>query len=153
MENAVASIFENDEETQAITASPERAVGLDYKSDGLYMDSNGYSPEGHKYYRQSQKKLTKAQRKLRNRTVGSSTYTKTDDVPVPDDIVASDNTPVPDNTPAPNDKSDDLPETGYDASNTDEAANGKESEKKTTNAVPIVVVASSVVVTGLLVTV
>ena len=72
---------------------------------------------------------------------------KTDDAPVPDDIVASDN------TPAPNDKFDVFPETGDDASNTDEAANGKESEKKTTNVVPIVVVSSSVVAIGSLVTV
>lgn len=76
-----------------------------------------------------------------------SDATKTDDVPVPDDIVASDN------TPAPNNKSDVVPETGDDASNTDEAANGKESEKKTTNVVPIAVVSSSVVVVGSLVTV
>ena len=72
---------------------------------------------------------------------------KTDDAPVSDDIVASDN------TPAPNDKFDVFPKTGDDASNTDEAANGKESEKKTTNVVPIVVVSSSVVAIGSLVTV
>lgn len=55
----------------------ENAIGLDYKSDGLFMNSNGYSPEGeHKFFRQNQKKLAKAQRKLRHKTVGSSNYKK-----------------------------------------------------------------------------
>ncbi len=72
---------------------------------------------------------------------------QTDDVSVPDDIVASDNTYTPNN------KFDVLPEIGDDASNTDEAANGKESENKTTNVVLIVVVLSSVIVMGSLVTI
>ena len=40
------------------------AIGLDYKSDGLYMDSNGNVGTNHKFYRESQKKLAKEQRKL-----------------------------------------------------------------------------------------
>lgn len=40
------------------------AIGLDYKSDGLYMDSNGNVGTNHKFYRKSQKKLAKEQRKL-----------------------------------------------------------------------------------------
>ena len=39
-------------------------IGLDYKSDGLYMDNNGNLGTNHKFFRQSQKKLAKAQRKL-----------------------------------------------------------------------------------------
>lgn len=39
-------------------------VGLDYKSDGLYMDSNGNVGTNHKFYRESHNKLAKAQRKL-----------------------------------------------------------------------------------------
>lgn len=54
----------------------DRVLGLDYKSDGLYMDSNGYCPGGHKYYRQSQEKLAHAQRKLRHMTIGSNNYKK-----------------------------------------------------------------------------
>ncbi len=46
------------------------AIGIDYKSDGLYVDSNGNQPLLHKYYRQSQKKLAKLQRRL-SRKVGS----------------------------------------------------------------------------------
>lgn len=47
-----------------MTENFANAVGLDYKSDGLYMDSNGNIGCNHKYFRESQKKLAKAQRKL-----------------------------------------------------------------------------------------
>ena len=40
------------------------AIGLDYASDGLYIDHNGNIGTNHKYYRESHKKLAKAQRKL-----------------------------------------------------------------------------------------
>lgn len=40
------------------------AIGLDYKSDGLYVDSNGICAEMPKRFRDSQKKLAKAQRSL-----------------------------------------------------------------------------------------
>ena len=49
---------------------PTNAVGLDYKSDGLYMDSDGHIGKNHKYYRESHKKLAKAQRRL-SRMTGS----------------------------------------------------------------------------------
>ena len=42
----------------------DNAIGLDYKSDGLYMDSNGNIGTNHKYYRESHEKLAKAQRRL-----------------------------------------------------------------------------------------
>ena len=45
-------------------------IGLDYKSDGLYMDSDGNKADMHKYYRESHTKLAKAQRKL-SRKIGS----------------------------------------------------------------------------------
>ena len=59
-----------------IVSISENAIGLDYKSDGLYMDSNGYCPSGHKYYRKNQEKLAKAQRKLNNKVIGSNNYRK-----------------------------------------------------------------------------
>lgn len=43
------------------------AIGLDYKSDGLYADSNGKIGSNHRYFRESQKQLTRAQRKLSRR--------------------------------------------------------------------------------------
>ncbi len=54
----------------------DNAIGLDYKSDGLYIDSNGNTPKAHKYYRESQERLTKAQRKLKHKVIGSNNYNK-----------------------------------------------------------------------------
>lgn len=52
-------------------------IGLDYKSDGLYMDSYGNkASESNKFFRQYQKKLAKAQRKLKNKKPGSKNYYK-----------------------------------------------------------------------------
>ncbi len=47
-----------------------KIIGFDYKSDGLYMDSNGNIGSDHKYFRESHKKLAKEQRKLSHK-VGS----------------------------------------------------------------------------------
>lgn len=54
----------------------DTAVGLDYKSDGLYTDSNGETCGMPHYYRDSVKRLAKAQRKLKHKTVGSNNYKK-----------------------------------------------------------------------------
>lgn len=43
------------------------AIGLDYKSDGLYADSNGKIGSNHRYFRESHKQLARAQRKLSRR--------------------------------------------------------------------------------------
>lgn len=51
-------------------ANTNNAIGLDYASDGLYLDSNGNKGSNHKFYRESHKKLAKAQRKL-SRKIGS----------------------------------------------------------------------------------
>ena len=40
------------------------AIGLDYASNGLFVDSNGNIGTNHKFYREAQKKLAKEQRKL-----------------------------------------------------------------------------------------
>lgn len=45
-------------------AVSDHAIGFDYASDGLYTDSNGKKGTNHKYYRESQNKLAKEQRKL-----------------------------------------------------------------------------------------
>ena len=41
-----------------------KSIGFDYKSDGLYMDSDGHCADMPKYFRQSQKKIAKAQKAL-----------------------------------------------------------------------------------------
>lgn len=62
----VSVLFEFDENENGNTyiADKTNAIGLDYASDGLYVDSNGNVGTNHKYYRESQDKLAKAQRKL-----------------------------------------------------------------------------------------
>ena len=40
------------------------AIGLDYASSGLFVDSNGRRGVNHKFYRKTQKKLAKEQRRL-----------------------------------------------------------------------------------------
>lgn len=53
-----------------VAVSESQALGLDYKSDGLYVDNNGNMASMPKWFRDSQAKLKKEQRKLRNK-VGS----------------------------------------------------------------------------------
>ena len=53
-----------------VTVSENQALGLDYKSDGLYVDSNGNVADMPHWFRLAQSKLKKEQRKLRNK-VGS----------------------------------------------------------------------------------
>ena len=60
----VSVLYEYDKNVQKIEPDAKNAIGLDYKSDGLYMDSNGNKGSNHKYYRESHKKLAKAQRRL-----------------------------------------------------------------------------------------
>lgn len=60
----VSVLFEFDNVIVPVSKNTTNAVGLDYKSDGLYMDSNGNVGLNHKYYRESHKKLAKAQRRL-----------------------------------------------------------------------------------------
>ena len=60
-------LFEYDADIKCVPVS-DNALGLDYASDGLYMDSNGHRGSNHKYYKESEKKLIKAQRRLSRRT-------------------------------------------------------------------------------------
>ena len=64
-------LFEYDTEVIVMSKMSSNAIGLDYKSDGLYMDNNGNKADMHKYYRESHDKLAKEQRKL-SRKIGSS---------------------------------------------------------------------------------
>ena len=57
-------LFEYEQHTEPVSIHTDSAIGLDYKSDGLYMDSRGHVGSSHKYYRESQQKLAKAQRRL-----------------------------------------------------------------------------------------
>ena len=56
-------LFEYEKNVVKVRKS-DNAIGLDYASNGLYVDDKGNIGSNHKYYRESQKKLAKAQRKL-----------------------------------------------------------------------------------------
>lgn len=51
-------------------------IGLDYKSDSLYMDSSGNAADMPHFHRESHKKLAKAQRKLSKKEKGSKNREK-----------------------------------------------------------------------------
>lgn len=60
----VSVLFEFEKAVNPYVADKTNAIGLDYASDGLYVDNNGNVGTNHKYYRESQDKLAKAQHKL-----------------------------------------------------------------------------------------
>ena len=60
----VAVLFEYDNVVSVHMADTNNAIGLDYASDGLYVDDMGNVGTNHKYYRESYDKLAKEQRRL-----------------------------------------------------------------------------------------
>ena len=60
----ISVLFEFADAVNSYVANTTNAIGLDYASDGLYVDNNGNVGTNHKYYRESHDKLAKAQRKL-----------------------------------------------------------------------------------------
>ena len=69
----VSVLFEFEKPVNTYIADKTNAIGLDYASDGLYVDNNGNVGTNHKYYRESHDKLAKAQRKL-SRMQGSKKH-------------------------------------------------------------------------------
>lgn len=69
----ISVLFEFDNVTNPYKADKTNAIGLDYASDSLYVDSNGNIGTNHKYYRESHDKLATEQRKL-SRMQGSKKY-------------------------------------------------------------------------------
>ena len=64
----VSVLFHYEENVNEISViNDDKVIGLDYKSDGLYVDSNGYCPRMKPYYRKTQKRLRKLQKKLSHR--------------------------------------------------------------------------------------
>lgn len=69
----ISVLFEFENTINPYVADKTNAIGLDYASDGLYVDSNGNTGTNHKYYRENHNKLVKAQRKL-SRMQGSKKH-------------------------------------------------------------------------------
>ena len=63
----ISVLFEVADSINTYVADTNNCIGLDYASDGLYVDHNGNVGTNHKYYRESHGKLAKAQRKLSRR--------------------------------------------------------------------------------------
>ena len=60
-------LYEYGEAAASVPSPEQNAVGLDYKSDGLYVSSDGEVCGSPKYYRKAQKRLARAQRVLSRR--------------------------------------------------------------------------------------
>ena len=73
----VSVLFEYEETpVSPVPVTEEQVIGLDYKSAGLYTDSNGKCQNMPGYFRMAQKELAKRQRKLRHKVPGSKNYRK-----------------------------------------------------------------------------
>ena len=57
-------------ETKYDKKKPIKVLGLDYKSDGLYIDNNGNIGTNHRYFRESEKKIAKIQQNLSRKCGG-----------------------------------------------------------------------------------
>ena len=60
----ISVLFKFEDNINSYVADKNNAIGLDYASNGLYVDNNGNVGTNHKYFRESQSKLAKAQRRL-----------------------------------------------------------------------------------------
>lgn len=69
----VSVLFEYDSPVNTYMVDRNNAIGLDYASDGLYVDNKGNVGTNHKYYRESHDKLAKAQCRL-SRMQGSKKH-------------------------------------------------------------------------------
>ena len=71
----ISVLFEYDEVTQKVEIT-DKVLGLDYKSDGFYTDSEGNVCGSPKYYRKSQTKLARLQRQLSKKVKDSKNREK-----------------------------------------------------------------------------
>lgn len=70
----ISVLFEYYEEIQPVEI--KSAIGLDYSSHDFYVDSNGNQANYPRYYRQSEERLIREQRKLSKMQFGSNNYVK-----------------------------------------------------------------------------
>ena len=73
----VSVLYEYEEHIEMTGPSGNwKAGGLDYKSDGLYVSSEGDVADMPHYYREAQPSLARSQRKLRHKVKGSANWRK-----------------------------------------------------------------------------
>ena len=72
----ISILFEYEAKELYVPVTISSTLGLDYKSDGLYVDNNGNNCDMPHYYRLSHDKLAKLQHKLQHKIIGSNNYRK-----------------------------------------------------------------------------
>lgn len=72
----VSILVEYQANIEPVSPTPETVLGLDYSSKSLFVDSEGTAAEYPRFYRQSEKKLMKAMRKLSKRKKDSKNREK-----------------------------------------------------------------------------
>lgn len=70
----ISLLYEFEKDIQPVVPTKETSLGLDYSSNDFYVDSNGEVANYPRFYRQSEEKLAKEQRKLSRMKVGSHNY-------------------------------------------------------------------------------
>ena len=70
----ISLLYEFEKDIQSIVPTKEKSLGLDYSSHDFYVDSNGEVANYPRFYRQSEEKIAKEQRKLSRMKVGSKNY-------------------------------------------------------------------------------
>ena len=70
----VSVLFEH--ESQVLKQNPRSFLGLDYSSPCLYIDSNGDEPDYPRFFRKSEEKLAREQKKLSHMVYRSNNYYK-----------------------------------------------------------------------------
>lgn len=72
----ISILVEYETEIVAVKPVEDMVIGLDYSSSALYVDSEGNEPEYPRFYRESEDKLKKAQRRLSKRKKGGKNREK-----------------------------------------------------------------------------
>lgn len=70
----ISLLYEFEKDIQPVVPTKKTSLGLDYSSHDFYVDSNGEVANYPQFYRQSEEKLAKEQRKLSRMKVGSHNY-------------------------------------------------------------------------------
>ena len=70
----ISLLYEFEKDIQPVVPTKKTSLGLDYSSHDFYVDSNGEVANYPQFYRQSEEKLAKEQRKLSRMKVGSRNY-------------------------------------------------------------------------------
>lgn len=72
----VSIMFEYEEEIPNIILNKDNAIGLDYSSHSFYVDNQNVEADYPKFYRKTQNKLAKQQRRMSHMKYGSNNYNK-----------------------------------------------------------------------------